>query len=103
MAYHVELTARASRDPGRIYREINAANSEQARAWFNGLEVAILSLDQHPARCPVTPEDANLRHLLYGNRRFIYRIIYTIHEQSQVVTVLHIRHGMRRRYAAEGN
>jgi toxin ParE1/3/4 len=101
MAYRVELTARAGRNLRRIYQEIDAANSERARAWFSGLEVAILSLAQHPVRCPITPEDANLRHLLDGNRRFIYRIIYAINGQSQLVTVLHIRHGSRRPYTAE--
>jgi mRNA-degrading endonuclease RelE of RelBE toxin-antitoxin system len=60
------------------------------------LEAAILRLDEHPARSPVIPEDRNLRHLLYGRGRHVYRIIYAIDERRQVVTVLHIRHGARR-------
>ena len=43
MAYRVDLTERAARDITRIYRTINAENSVQARAWFNGLERVILS------------------------------------------------------------
>ena len=78
MTYRVDLTARAIRNLRRIYRDINATDSEQARAWFNGLEAAVLSLDEHPARSPVAPEDRNLRHLLYGRRGRVYRIIYAI-------------------------
>ena len=54
-----------------------------------------LSLDQHPARGPVIPENDSLRHLLYGRRRHIHRVIYSIDERDRVVTVLHIRHDAR--------
>lgn len=102
MTYHVEMTARASRNLRRIFRDINAANSQRARVWFNGLEAAVLSLDQHPARGPMTPEDSDLRHLLYGRRRHVYRIIYAIDERRRVVTVLHIRHGSRQPLSSQG-
>jgi len=102
MAYRVDLTARAARNLRRIYRDIEAATSEAARAWFNGLEAAVLSLDENPGRSPVTPEDRGLRHLLYGHGRHIYRIIYTIDERDAVVTVLHIRHGARQPLAPRG-
>jgi mRNA-degrading endonuclease RelE of RelBE toxin-antitoxin system len=42
-----------------------------------------------------TGKDANLRQLLYGRRRYVYRIIYAIDEPGGVVTVLHIRRGAR--------
>jgi plasmid stabilization system protein ParE len=102
MTYRVELTARAIRNPRRIYRDIDAAGSEQAHTWFNRLEAAILSLDKHPARNPVAPEDSNLRHLLYGRRRQVYRIIYMMDETSGVVTVPHIRHGSRQPLSPQG-
>jgi len=95
MAFRVDLTERAARDLRHLYRIINAEHSAQARAWFNGLERVILSLDENPARGSVAPEDANLRHLFYGRRRNVYRIIYAINERSRVATVLHIRHGAR--------
>ncbi len=95
MAYRVDLTERAARDLSHLYRTINAESSAQAHAWFNRLERVILSLDENPARGSIIPEDANLRHLLYGRRRNVYRIIYAIDEHSRVVTVLHIRHGAR--------
>ena len=95
MAYRVELTERAARDLRDLYQFINADNSIQARAWFNHLERVILSLDENPARGRTIPEDSNLRHLLYGRKRNVYRIIYAINERARVVTVVHIRHGAR--------
>jgi toxin ParE1/3/4 len=95
MAYRVDLTERAARDLRGIYLTINAEDAAQARVWFNGLEQAVLSLDENPARGAPTSEDAGLRHLLYGRRRHRYRIIYAVDEASRVVTVLHIRHGAR--------
>jgi plasmid stabilization system protein ParE len=98
MAYLVKLTARAERDLVHIFAEIDAANSDAAWKWYLGLKVAILSLDQHPDRCPVTPENERLRHLLYGNKPHIYRAIYRVLEKQQQVEVLHIRHGARRAF-----
>ncbi len=95
MAYRVEVTARAVRDLRRIYGAIEAANSQVAHRWFNGLEAAIVSLNDSPARSPQTPESPNLRHLIYGSKSYAYRIIYRIDEERERVTVLHIRHGSR--------
>jgi plasmid stabilization system protein ParE len=95
MAYRVDITERAEHDLERIYVTIEADSSEQARVWFNGLERAVLSLDEHPARGTPFLEDSELRHLLYGRKGHRYRIIYKIDEQSGIVTVLHIRHGAR--------
>jgi toxin ParE1/3/4 len=95
MPFRVDLTARAARNLRRIYRTINAANSGEARAWFNGLEKTVLSLVEHPGRGATIPEDQNLCHLLYGRKPHVYRIIYLIEERRGVVTVLHIRQGAR--------
>jgi toxin ParE1/3/4 len=100
MAYRVDLTERAARNLRRIYRTINANDVVRARIWFNGLEKAILSLDQHPARAPTIPEDDGLRHLLYGRKPNVYRIIYAIDERNHIVTVLHIRHGARQAFTS---
>ena len=93
MAYRVELTFRAFDDLDRLYLITEAAGSEQASVWFNGLQVAIFSLSEYPARCPVTPESKALPHLLYGRGRHVYRVIFTIDENAKVVKVTHIRHG----------
>jgi plasmid stabilization system protein ParE len=80
-----------------LYEEIDANGSDTALEWYRGLREAILSLSGHPKRCPRAPEDARLRHLLYGNRPHVYRVIYRIHERRRRVDVLHIRHGARQR------
>jgi len=96
MTYRVELTRRAIRDLHHLFHQIDAAESGQARAWFNALEAAILGLDENPGRCPSTPENPRLRHLLHSHGRNIYRVIYRVDEGHATVTVLHIRHGARR-------
>jgi toxin ParE1/3/4 len=98
MAYRVNLTSRAQRDLAYIYRAIDAEHSDAALIWYRGLRQAILSLEEHPNRCPVTPENDKLRHLLYGNKPHIYRSIYRVLETQKQVDVLHIRHGARRRF-----
>jgi toxin ParE1/3/4 len=61
-----------------------------------GLKEAILSLQEHPNRCPAIGSKDKLRHLLYGHKPHIYRVIYRVLEKSKHVEVLHIRHGARR-------
>jgi len=104
MAYLVELAARAARDLEILYVEKNAAESHAAARWFNDLEDAALSLATYPDRCPLAPEGKKLkralRHLLYGNRPHVYRVIYEVDEARKTVWVLHIRHGARRKFRA---
>ena len=95
MVYHVNLTRRALRDLAHLYRRIEAESSRQAAEWFAGLEEAIYSLEHHPKRAPTIPEDRKLRHLLYGKKPHVYRIIYEVMERARRVDVLHIRHGAR--------
>lgn len=102
MAYVVNLTARAERDLASLYARINAEESDAALKWYRGLKAAILSLEEQPNRCPVTPEKAQLRHLLYGNKPHIYRVIFRVAEKQKRVEVLHIRHGARDKFKASG-
>lgn len=95
MAYLVNLTARAQRDLIHLYGEINAEHSEAALKWYLGFKEAILSLEDQPNRCPMTPENEKFRHLLYGNRPHIYRAIHRALEKKRQVEVLHIRQGAR--------
>ena len=85
MAYRVDLTERAARNLRRIYQTINAKDAAQARIWFHGLEKTIISLDEHPARGAIIAEDDSLRHLHYGRRRHVCRIIYAIDEPNRVI------------------
>jgi plasmid stabilization system protein ParE len=95
MEYVVNLTTRAARDLEHLYEEIDGANSEAARKWYRGLKKEILSLARLPYRCSVTPENKEMRHLLYGHGHSTYRVIFRI--VGKQVDVLHIRHGARKR------
>jgi plasmid stabilization system protein ParE len=96
MAYLVNITFRAERDFVSLYHEIHAGESDAARQWYRGLKEAVLSLEEHPNRGPATPEKRQLRHLLYGNKRHIYRVIYRVMEKQKRVDILHVRHGARK-------
>lgn len=95
MQYLVRLTDRALRDMELLYEFIEADASEAAFAWFNELTDAISSLERYPERGAFVPETKKLRHLLFGKKRSIYRIIYSIDKRNAVVNILHIRHVAR--------
>ncbi len=96
MAYLVELTRRAERDLRDLYDRVSAEDTAVAADWFNGLEEAIYTLERLPRRCPIAAESKkakrNLRHLLYGAKRDVYRIIFEIDERHLVVRILTVRH-----------
>lgn len=99
MAYAVELTRRAERDLDDLYEFVSAEGSVLAHVWFSNLEKAIFALERFPRRCPGAPEARRagcpLRHLLYGTKPNIYRVLYEIDETKKLVRVLTIRHGAR--------
>ena len=101
MAYLVNITPRAERDLAHLYRQINAEHSAAALKWYRGLKEAILSLEEHPDRCPITRKSDKLRHLLYGSKPHIYRVIYHVLEKQMRVEVLHIRHSARRKVVSD--
>ena len=97
MAYRVELTVRAEQDLEHVFESISADDSAVAALWYFGLEDAIRTLKTFPRRCPLAPESKmrkpELRHLLYGSKRDVYRVIYDIDETPKLVRVRAIRHG----------
>ena len=102
MAYRVKIFPRAERDLASIYHSINAQNSGVALVWYLGLRDAIRSLRNTPSRCPVTPEEKEFRHLLYGARPYVYRVIFRVMERPKVVDILHVRHGARQGFKIAG-
>ncbi|HXH66103.1 MAG TPA: type II toxin-antitoxin system RelE/ParE family toxin [Candidatus Limnocylindrales bacterium] len=101
MTYIVEFSARAARDLEILYMEKNAAESQAAASWYNGLEQAVNALALFPNRFPLAREarkaKRKLRHLLYGKKSHVYRVIYEVEERRKTVWVLTIRHGARRK------
>jgi plasmid stabilization system protein ParE len=87
MAYQVRLTRRAEDDAYGIFEPIREVAPASADRWLRGLFVAIQSLADMPARCPIIREADELghaaRHLLYGKRTAVYRIIFDIQEESE--------------------
>lgn len=98
VAYRVELAARARRDLSAIYDRMGASSSDAAFNWYQGLNEAIRTLNSNPNRCPRTPEDPGLRHLPYGHKPNIYRVVYRVIESQKRIHVLHIRHGARQEF-----
>jgi plasmid stabilization system protein ParE len=100
MAFLVNFTARAERDLAALYEEINAEEAAAARRWYLGLKESILALEQLPYAWPVTRESRRLRHLLYGRKPHVYRVIYHVLKSRKQVDILHIRRGARRHFTA---
>ena len=99
MAFRVELSERAQADITALYDWLRSQQAGDAgERWFVALREAIASLSVLPLRCPVAPESrespVEVRHLLYGGKPHIYRILFAV--EGDVVRVLHVRHGRRR-------
>ncbi len=68
---------------------------EAAARWLNGLRKAIAKLADGPTIHPFAVEESErfglpIRQALYGRRRGVYRILYTV--EADVISVLAIRH-----------
>ncbi len=101
MKYLVKLTGRALRDMGGIYSYIEAHASQRAFSWFNRLAKAIYALERFPDRGSVISENKKFRHLFFGKKPHVYRIIYAVDGRKRTVTVLHIRHAIRASLSAK--
>ena len=105
MAYRVEIARRAEVDLEELYRWVVRRAPQQGVRWFNGLERAVLSLGQHPKRCPVAPESFDseypVRVLTYGRKPQTYRIFFMVDDDAEIVRVLHVRRGARHPPMAE--
>jgi toxin ParE1/3/4 len=101
MAYRVELAKNAEAELEELYAWVVERAPIQGAAWFNGLERAILALEQLPKRFRIAPESFDpeqpVRVLDYGRRPHVYRVFFTVDERAKVVRVVHIRRGARQR------
>jgi plasmid stabilization system protein ParE len=100
MAYRAEIARKAEAELEELYLWVVERAPHQGVKWFNGLERAVLSLDQHPKRCPVTSEsfDPNqpVRVLSYGRKPHVYRVFFTVDDTARLVRVVHVRGGARK-------
>jgi plasmid stabilization system protein ParE len=98
MSYQVRLAARAEQDAEDILLYLQQQSRIGAARWHASLLAAIDALAEQPERCGLAPEADDLglplRQLLFGKRRGVYRLLFTV--AGQTVNVLHIRHAARR-------
>jgi plasmid stabilization system protein ParE len=80
----------------RWFQEQRALSA--AGRWHSQLMKRIDTLERQPGRCRLAAEaeelDLELRELLFGKRRGVYRILFVI--DGRTVNILHIRHAARR-------
>jgi toxin ParE1/3/4 len=99
LAFHIDITEPALADTEDYVRFIRDSRlePEAAERWFRGLVEAIYSLENHPERCPVIPEQDEfhfeVRHLIY----FSHRIVFHIEQGQKRVIIYRVYHGSRRR------
>jgi plasmid stabilization system protein ParE len=100
MTHRIVIQPRAEREIREAARYLLEVSKSQAKAlrWARGIRAKIETLRAEPGRCPVDPDSAaygrEVRVLLYGKRRGVYRILFTI--EDDVVHVLTVRHAARR-------
>ncbi len=96
MSYRVLFTPRA--DALEAFRWIGERSPTAAAHWYAGLEKAIAMLGEFPERHPVAEEESELlglkiRQMLYGRRRGVYRILFSI--EGDIVYLHYVRHSAR--------
>jgi plasmid stabilization system protein ParE len=98
-AHEIWLPLALEAELEELYLWVVARAPQQGAKRFNGLERAVLSLDQHPERCPVAPEriapDQPVRVLSYGRRPNVSRVFFTVDDTARLVRVVHVRLGAR--------
>jgi plasmid stabilization system protein ParE len=96
MTYRIFIEATAERQIRAAVRwKTENASPTVAARWYNGLLKKVASLRTHPTRCPIAAENdkfpIEIRELLHGRRRNVFRIIFTIRDDT--VSVLFVHHG----------
>ena len=96
MTYAVVVTPEAQANIAEAFGYIAERDPTAATRWLQGMNLAIGGLEAMPRRCGSAREQAHfteeIRQLVYGS----YRIIFTIDDVAQIVSVVHVRHGRQR-------
>ena len=98
--YRIEIDPRATEDIDQVLVWLGEQAPHKVEEWFDSLVLEIHSLETMPERCPLAPENGRweseleVRQLLFDRYPSIYRILFTVIDQT--VRVLQVRHGSRR-------
>jgi len=80
--YRIESSPQAETDFKSAFLWIRQRAPQQAHQWAIGLNKAMMSLGQQPARCQLAPESdsfhVEIRQLFYGKRSHRYRVLFTL-------------------------
>lgn len=103
MPYELRIARRAEADIDAAAAWMSRRSQIAAARWHDGLLKTARSLATNPERCRLADEASDLgielRELLYGRRRGVYRILFTI--EAQTVNILRIRHAAQDRLSAD--
>jgi len=98
VAYRLEITDKAEADIEGVliwFREQGATAASQK--WLTQLWDTLSTLENRPERCAQAEESQevgrDVRQLLFGKHRGIYRILFEIQDRS--VIILRLWHGAR--------
>jgi plasmid stabilization system protein ParE len=96
--HRVVFTYRARADALEAFRWIAEQSPDAAARWYAGLDKAIAKLGENPERHPIAEEESEslgltIRQMLYGRRRGVYRILFSIEGDS--VVLHYVRHSAR--------
>jgi plasmid stabilization system protein ParE len=89
MPYTVRFTRRALADVDAATAYRARRSADIATRWRAGLLARLAALEQSPNLCPLADEaddlGLELRELLFGRRRNIHRILFTVEGQSVII------------------
>jgi plasmid stabilization system protein ParE len=97
--YRVIVTPAADAEAMEAFHWYADRSLDAAEKWYAGLDRALNGLAVKPSRCPVSEEDSEVldcevRILLYGKRRGVYRIFFSISgDEVSVLRILHSSQG----------
>ena len=93
--YKIDIAPQAAKEIENIYLYIAEDSPNNAARWFFAIYDKIQTLKDFPTRCPLAYEnrfyDYEIRHLIFGN----YRVLYRIKEKN--IQVLHVKHSAQER------
>jgi plasmid stabilization system protein ParE len=98
MAFRVVLTVKAEADVDAVLKWFSDRRVRDAGGrWYGQLIAKLGTLENHPERCALAAESEDLgqeiRELLLGRRRYRYRILFKITDET--VVILRVWHGAR--------